>query len=147
VIPFLERVGQRAFLLYVVCAAVYAVAGIIAAASGAPRPEILERHGGVPMVNVTERLGNGTYALAVQYLQTIGGVQLVSPAAVAQALQYAVRAVAAIPSLLVDVVRALAGGTPVEVPLVAAAAALGSLLQAAAWLWLVGRFVSRLLGG
>jgi hypothetical protein len=147
VIPFLEGIGRRAFVLYVICAAVYAVMGIAAAAAGAPRPEIVERHGSVPLVNVTQRLGNETYALAVQYVQTIGGVQLVSPVAVAQALQYAVKAVVAIPSLLVDAVRALAAGSPLEVPLTAAAAAAGSLLQACAWLWLVGRFVSRLLGG
>jgi hypothetical protein len=126
------------------------VSFIVAAAyqaAGAEPPDIAKQYGKLPDIKPSATLGNQTYDVAVQYVQTTQTVAFLSLQAVAQAMQYVLNAVVNMGGFLASLAHVLFSGTPLHGPAVAFAATVGYAVQALAWMWIISSITSFIRGG
>lgn len=132
------------YLFFVVVSFVVAVAYQVA---GAEPPDIAKQYGKLPDIKPSATLGNQTYDVAVQYVQTTQTVAFLSLQAVAQTLQYVLNAVVNMGGFFASLAHALFNGTPLHGPAVAFAATVGYAVQALAWMWIISSIASLVRGG
>lgn len=132
------------YLFFVVVSFVVAVAYQVA---GAEPPDIAKQYGKLPDIKPSATLGNQTYDVAVQYVQTTQTVAFLSLQAVAQTLQYVLSAVVNMGGFFASLAHALFNGTPLHGPAVAFAATVGYAVQALAWMWIISSIASLVRGG
>ena len=132
------------YLFFVVVSFVVAVAYQVA---GAEPPDIAKQYGKLPNIKPSATLGNQTYDVAVQYVQTTQTVTFLSLQAVAQTLQYVLNAVVNMGGFFASLAHVLFSGTPLHGPAVAFAAAVGYAVQALAWMWIISSIASLIRGG
>ncbi len=132
------------YMFFVVVSFIVAVAY---QAGGAEPPDISKQYGKLPDIKPSATLGNQTYDVVVQYVQTTQTVTFLSLQAIAQTLSYILNAVVNMGGFFASLAHALFNGTPLHGPAVAAAAAIGYTIQALAWMWIISSIASLLRGG
>jgi len=147
VIPLLDKIGRGAFMFYMFFVLASFVVAVAYQVGGAEPPSVAKQYGNFPEIRPTATLGNQTYDVAVQYVQTTQAVTFLSLQAVVQALTYILNAVVNMGGFLASLAHALLDGTPLHGPAVAAAAVFGYGIQAAAWIWIITSVTSLLRGG
>jgi CBS domain containing-hemolysin-like protein len=147
VIPVLDKIGRGAFMFYMFFVLVSFIIAVAYQVGGVEPPDVAKQYGKLPEVKPTATLVNQTYDVAVQYVQTTQTVTFLSLQAVMQALAYILNAVVNMGGFLASLAHALFNGTPLHGPIVAAAAAFGFAIQAAAWIWIITSVASLLRGG
>ncbi len=146
-VPILDRVGRAAFMFYMFFILVSFIVAVAYQVGGAEPPDITKQYGKLPDVKATATLGNQTYDVAVQYVQTTQTVTFLSLQAVVQALSYILNAVVNMGGFFATLAHALLDGTPLHGPAVAAAAIIGYAIQGLAWMWIIASITSFIRGG
>jgi len=146
-IPVLDRIGRGAFMFYMFFVVVSFVVAVAYQVAGAEPPSIAKQYGKLPDIKPSATLGNQTYDVAVQYVQTTQTVTFLSLQAVAQTLMYVLNAVVNMGGFFASLAHALFSGTPLHGPAVAMATAIGYAVQALAWMWIISSITSLLRGG
>ena len=146
-IPVLDRIGRGAFMFYLFFVVVSFVVAVAYQVAGAEPPDIAKQYGKLPDIKPSATLGNQTYDVAVQYVQTTQTVAFLSLQAVAQTLQYVLNAVVNMGGFFASLAHALFNGTPLHGPAVAFAATVGYAVQALAWMWIISSIASLVRGG
>jgi hypothetical protein len=131
-------------MFFVVVSFVVAVAYQVA---GAEPPDIAKQYGKLPDIKPSATLGNQTYDVAVQYVQTTQSVTFLSLQAVAQTLIYVLNAVVNMGGFFASLAHALFNGTPLHGPAVVFAATVGYAVQGLAWMWIISSISSLIRGG
>jgi hypothetical protein len=147
VIPVLDRIGRGAFMFYLFFVVVSFVVAVAYQVAGAEPPDIAKQYGKLPDIKPSATLGNQTYDVAVQYVQTTQTVAFLSLQAIAQTLQYVLSAVVNMGGFFASLAHALFNGTPLHGPAVAFAATVGYAVQALAWMWIISSIASLVRGG
>jgi len=145
-IPVLDRIGKGAFMFYLFFVVVSFVVAVAYQVAGAEPPDIAKQYGKLPEIKPSATLGNQTYDVAVQYVQTTQTVTFLSLQAIAQTLTYILNAVVNMGGFFASLAHALLNGTPLHGPAVAMAATLGYAVQALAWMWIISSITSLLRG-
>jgi hypothetical protein len=146
-IPVLDRIGRGAFMFYMSFVVVSFVVAVAYQVGGAEPPDIAKQYGKLPDIKPSATLGNQTYDVAVQYVQTTQTVTFLSLQAIAQTLTYVLGAVVNMGGFFASLAHALFSGTPLYGPAVAFAATVGYAIQALAWMWIISSITSFLRGG
>jgi len=146
-VPVLDRIGKGAFMFYMFFVVVSFIVAVAYQVAGAEPPDITEQYGKLPEIKPTATLGNQTYDVAVQYVQTTQTVTFLSLQAVVQTLSYILNAVVNMGGFLASLAHVLFGDTPLHGPAVAFAAVVGYAIQAAAWIWIISSITSLIRGG
>jgi len=146
-VPVLDKIGRGAFMFYMFFVVVSFIVAVAYQVSGAEPPDIAKQYGKLPQINPSTTLGNQTYDVAVQYVQTTQTVTFLSLQAIAQALTYILGAVVNMGGFFASLAHALFNGTPLYGPAVVAAAAIGYAIQGLAWMWIISSITSFLRGG
>jgi len=146
-VPVLDRIGRGAFMFYMFFVVVSFVVAVAYQVAGAEPPDIAKQYGKLPDIKPSATLGNQTYDVAVQYVQTTQTVTFLSLQAVVQALTYVLGAVVNMGGFFASLAHVLFSGTPLHGPVVAFAAAVGYAVQALAWMWIISSITSMLRGG
>jgi hypothetical protein len=147
VIPVLDRIGRAAFMFYMFFVVVSFIVAVAYQVGGAEPPDVAEQYGKLPEIRPTATLGNQTYDVAVQYVQTTQTVTFLSLQAVVQTLSYILNAVVNMGGFFASLAHVLFSDTPLHGPAVAMAATLGYAIQALAWMWIISSVTSLLRGG
>ncbi len=146
-IPVLDRIGRGAFMFYMFFVVVSFIVAVAYQVAGAEPPDIAKQHGKIPEVKPSATLGDQTYDVAMQYIQTTQTVTFLSLQAIAQTLTYVLNAVVNMGGFFATLAHALFNNTPLHGPAVAVAAAFGYAVQALAWMWIISSITSFLRGG
>jgi len=147
VIPVLDKIGRAAFIFYMFFVVVSFIVAVAYQVGGAEPPDLARQYGRLPEVKPAATLGNQTYDVVVQYVQTTQTVTFLSLQAIAQALSYVLSAVVNMGGFFASLAHALFNGTPLHGPAVAFAAVVGYAIQGAAWMWIISSVASLLRGG
>jgi hypothetical protein len=146
-IPVLDRIGKGAFMFYMFFVVVSFIVAVAYQVAGVEPPDIAKQYGRLPDIKPTATLGNQTYDVAVQYVQTTQTVTFLSLQAVVQALTYVLNAVVNMGGFFASLAHALFNGTPLYGPVVTFAAIVGYATQVLAWMWIISSITSFLKGG
>jgi hypothetical protein len=145
-IPVFDKIGYYAFVLYLFVVILSAIFAVAYTAAGVQPPSVAQKYNNVPRFNAPISIGNQTYNMTLQYYPTTQSVMFLSLELVGQVLQYVLTVAVMLPKFFADLAAAAFGGTPIAVPMMALATAVGTIVQAAAWMYIVGRFVSFFAG-
>jgi hypothetical protein len=146
-IPVLDKIGRGAFMFYMFFVVVSFVVAVAYQVAGAEPPDIAKQYGKLPDIKPSATLGNQTYDVAVQYVQTTQSVTFLSLQAVAQTLIYVLNAVVNMGGFFASLAHALFNGTPLHGPAVVFAATVGYAVQGLAWMWIISSISSLIRGG
>jgi hypothetical protein len=146
-IPILNKIGKGAFTFYMFFVVVSFVVAVAYQVAGTEPPDIAKQYGKLPDIKPSTTLGNQTYDVAVQYVQTTQTITFLSLQAIAQTLMYVLNAVVNMGGFFASLAHALFSGTPLHGPAVAFAATVGYAVQALAWMWIISSIASLLRGG
>ena len=146
-IPVLDKIGRGAFMFYLFFVVVSFIIAVAYQVAGAEPPDIAKQYGRLPSIKPSATLGNQTYDVVVQYVQTTQTVTFLSLQAIVQTLQYVLNAVVNMGGFFASLAHVLFNGTPLHGPAVAFAATVGYAVQALAWMWIISSIVSLIRGG
>jgi hypothetical protein len=145
-IPVLDKIGKGAFMFYMFFVVVSFIVATAYQVAGVEPPDITKQYGKLPDIKPNATLGNQTYDVAVQYIQTTQTVTFLSLQAIAQVLTYVLGAVVNMGGFFASLAHALFNGTPLYGPAVVFAAAVGYAAQSLAWIWIISSITSLLKG-